>query len=116
MIRYNLGILAEYFVLICYVIRFYQPLHHRYKSYVGEIDLIMKRGKQLVFIEVKARKYGIHDGIVSDNQQQRITQAAELFVAKHQQYNGYDIRFDLVIVKPYCLPQIIKNAWYSHLN
>jgi putative endonuclease len=111
MIRYNLGIWAEYFVLIYYIIRFYQPLHHRYKSYVGEIDLIMKRGKLLVFIEVKARKHGIYEGIVSTNQQQRITRAAELFIAKHQQYNLYNIRFDLVVVKPYRLPQIIKNAW-----
>ena len=111
MIRYNLGIWAEYFVLIYYIIRFYLPLHHRYKSYVGEIDLIMKRGKLLVFIEVKARKDGIYEGIVSDNQQQRITRAAELFIAKNQQYNLYNIRFDLVVVKPYCLPQIIKNAW-----
>lgn len=111
MTRYNLGMLAEYFVLIYYLVRFYQPLHHRYKSYAGEIDLIMKRGKWLVFIEVKARKYGMHDGIVSDNQQQRISRAAELFLAKHQQYTGHNIRFDLVIVKPYCFPQIIKNAW-----
>ena len=111
MIRYNLGLLAEYFVLIYYLIRFYQPLHHRYKSYVGEIDLIMKRGKWLVFIEVKARKNGIHEAIVSDNQQQRISRAAELFITKNQRYSGYNIRFDLVIVKPYRLPQIIKNAW-----
>jgi putative endonuclease len=102
MIRYNLGILAEYCVLIYYLIRLYQPLHHRYKSYVGEIDLI---------IEVKARKHGLHDGIVSDNQQQRITRTAELFITKHQQYNRYNMRFDLVVVKPYRLPRIIKNAW-----
>ena len=111
MIHYNLGILAEYCVLIYYLIRLYQPLHHRYKSYVGEIDLIMKRGNQLVFIEVKARKHGLHDDIVSDNQQQRITRTAELFITKHQQYNRYNMRFDLVVVKPYRLPRIIKNAW-----
>ncbi|MBA2629037.1 MAG: YraN family protein [Rickettsiaceae bacterium] len=111
MIRYNLGILAEYCVLIYYLIRLYQPLHHRYKSYGGEIDLIMKRGNQLVFIEVKARKLGLHDGIVSANQQQRITRTAELFITKHPQYNRYNMRFDLVVVKPYRLPRIIKNAW-----
>ena len=111
MTRYNLGIVAEYFVLIYYLIRFYQPLHHRYKSYVGEIDIIMKRGKCLVFIEVKARKHGIDEAIVSGNQQRRISKTAELFITKNQRYTGYNIRFDLVIVKPYRLPQIIKNAW-----
>ena len=111
MTRYNLGIVAEYYVLIYYVIGFYQPLHHRYKSYVGEIDIIMKRGKWLVFIEVKARKHGIDEAIVSGNQQRRISKTAELFITKNQRYTGYNIRFDLVIVKPYRLPQIIKNAW-----
>ncbi len=84
MIRYNLGILAEYSVLIYYLIRLNQSLHHRYKSY-GELDLIMKRGNQLVFIEVNAIKHGLNDGKVSDNQQQRIF--AELFITKHQQNN-----------------------------
>ena len=65
----------------------------------------------IVFIEVKARKHGIDEAIISGNQQQRISKTAELFITKNQRYTEYNIRFDLVIVKPYRLPQIIKNAW-----
>lgn len=111
MSSYKLGLWAEYFVLIYYTIMFYYPLHHRYKSSVGEIDLIMKRGKKLVFIEVKARKYGLAEDIVSENQQRRITRTAELYLAKNQQYRMHDIRFDLAVVAPYRLPLIIKGAW-----
>ncbi|GAB4167306.1 MAG: YraN family protein [Rickettsiaceae bacterium] len=108
----NPGLVAEYLVLFYYAIRMYKLLHHRYKTTVGEIDLIMLKGKQLVFIEVKSRKYGMHENIVSANQQQRIARAAELFIAKNYQYSNYNIRFDLAVVRPYRLPLIIENAWY----
>jgi len=105
------GIFAEYLVLLLYKVRLYSILHHRMKTYVGEIDLVASRGKQLVFIEVKARKYGIYEGIVSQVQQERIKRAAELFLSKNPEYENYDIRFDLVVVKPYCWPMVIENAW-----
>lgn len=109
--KYRLGILAEYIVLILYKIRFYSILHLRMKTYVGEIDLIARRGEQLVFIEVKARKNGIHEGIVSQEQQMRIKRAAELFLSQNIQYKNYNIRFDLVVISPHHWPLIIKNAW-----
>jgi len=109
--KYRLGILAEYIILMLYKIRFYSILHRRMKTYVGEIDLIALRGKQLVFIEVKARKNGLHEGIISENQQMRIKRAAELFLSQNLQYTNYNIRFDLAVVRPYHLPLITKNAW-----
>ncbi len=108
---FKLGILAEYIVAILYILRFYSILHHRMKTYVGEVDIVAVRGKQLVFIEVKARKNGIYEGIVSENQQERITRAAEWFLTKNPKYEYYDVRFDLVVVTPLRPPLIIKNAW-----
>ncbi len=110
--KYRLGLLAEYFIYCLYKVCFYNILHHRMKTYVGEIDLIAKRGKQIVFIEVKARKNGICENIISAKQQYRIIQAAKLFLARNPQYANYNIRFDLAVVIPYRLPLIIKNAWY----
>jgi putative endonuclease len=81
------------------------------KTYVGEVDLVATRGRQLVFIEVKARKNGIYHGIVSENQQRRIVRAAEWFLSKNPKYANHDIRFDLVVVAPWSFPLIIKNAW-----
>ena len=111
MIRYNLGLIAEYFVLSYYFITLHKILHHRYKTNVGEIDLIVQKNKQIIFIEVKARKNGLHEDILSLWQRRRITRTAELFISKHIQYTNYDLRFDLAIVEPYRLPTIIKNAW-----
>jgi len=51
------------------------------------------------------------ENIVPKSQQNRIRRSAELFLSHNNQYNGWDIRFDLVFIRPYKLPVIIKNAW-----
>ena len=78
----------------------------------GEVDLIMKKGKILVFAEVKLRKdFATAAYAITDSQKQRILRGALSFMQKHQQYQGYDMRFDAILV---CLPFIIchlENAW-----
>ena len=108
---YRLGLFAEYLAMLIYKLKFYNIIHHRKKNFVGEIDIIACRGKQLVFIEVKARAIDIVENIVSKNQQNRIRRSAELFLSYNSKYDGYDVRFDLVFIQPYKLPTIIKNAW-----
>jgi putative endonuclease len=108
---FYLGLLAEYLTILLYKLKFYTILGHRTKTYVGEVDIIAARGTTLVFIEVKARKNGISELNLSLSQRQRITKAAEFFISKNSKYSNYDIRFDLVIISPYRLPIIIKNAW-----
>ena len=78
---------------------------------MGEIDLIAKRWRTIVFIEVKTRNHGICEGIITEQQQIRIKQAANLFLAKNSQYSNYNIRFDFVLIRPYHFPLVIKNAW-----
>ncbi|MGC0371358.1 MAG: hypothetical protein DGJ47_000044 [Rickettsiaceae bacterium] len=105
------GWAAEQLTCLYYMCFLYVPLKRRYKTKVGEIDLVMRRMNKLVFVEVKARRKGMHENIISYVQQKRIKRAAELFIIRHPRYNGYDIRFDLALVKPYSLPKIIKSAW-----
>lgn len=107
----NLGLIAEYIAIIIYRLKFYQILHHRKRYYVGEVDIIALCGRQLVFIEVKARRSNIDDKILSIHQQNRIKRSAELFLSIHSKYQNYNIRFDLIIIRPYSWPRIIKNAW-----
>ncbi|MCP5369073.1 MAG: YraN family protein [Rickettsiaceae bacterium] len=102
---------GEIFTLIYYMLHFYLPLKRRYKTKLGEIDLILKRGNVIVFAEVKTRKSGIHENIVTYNQQKRITNTAQIFIAQNIQYKKYNLRFDLAVIEPYKFPQIIENAW-----
>lgn len=81
------------------------------RNYGGEIDIICQRGKQLVFIEVKARKDKIDDILCASSQQNKIRKAAEIYIASNPKYRGFDLRFDFVIIRPWRWPEIIENAW-----
>lgn len=110
--NYNFGILAEYLAIIYLALCFYKIISRRHKKNVGEIDIIASKGKNIIFIEVKARKdkSNIYDSL-SKRQQNRITQAASLFIAKNSKYHKKNIRFDLILVTPSFFIKHIKNAW-----
>lgn len=108
--KFTFGLLAEYIAIIIYKIQFYQILYHRKRHYLGEIDIIALRGKQLIFIEVKARS-SLDYKILSAKQQLRIRRSVSMFLNSNPKYQNYHIRFDLVIIRPYNFPIIIKNAW-----
>jgi putative endonuclease len=90
----------------------YRLIVNRFKSAVGEIDLIMRKGKTLVFIEVKARAK-VDDSIwaVTPQQSRRIAKAASLFAARHDMSGIEFQRFDIVAVPSYLWPTHIKNAF-----
>jgi putative endonuclease len=101
--------IGEYVVIFLYFLKFYQILKHRFKAKIGEIDLICKRFNTLVFIEVKSRSSDYDDVLCSKNQQQRIMRTAELFLLKNPKYQNCRQRFDLVLIRPFMLPLILKN-------
>jgi putative endonuclease len=108
---YNFGLLAEDLAVIYLRFKLYKILARRYKSKLGEVDIIARRGKNLVFIEVKARKNasGIYE-VLSTHQRARITRAASLFLAKNQRFNNSNIRFDVILIAPKMFRHI-RNAW-----
>ena len=75
-------------------------LDRRYRTRSGEIDLIMRDGETLVFVEVKTRKTG-DAGLglmaVGAAKQQRIARAARVYLMKTGQMNQA-VRFDAVEV------------------
>ena len=52
---YRHGHLAEAAALLLLLAKGFRPLARRYKTPLGEIDLIVKRGRTIAFVEVKAR-------------------------------------------------------------
>ena len=70
-----------------------------YKSPRGEIDLIMKEGQVLVFVEVRLRstkKYGSSADSINYKKQQHIIHAARHFLQANPQWNQSICRFDTV--------------------
>src|SRR5882724_2141878 len=82
--------------LVAWFLRFkgYRVLARRYKTPVGEIDLIVRRGRQIAFVEVKLRAAGDAAVLsVTASAQRRIARAAEMWLAAHPAAAGLDLRF-----------------------
>ncbi len=104
------GIRAENRVVWFLRFKGYGILERRFRSPVGEVDIIALKGKTIVFIEVKARKNDLKD-IITHSQQKRIIRAATLFVSRNKKYATLSMRFDVVFVQPRALPTHVKNVW-----
>ena len=109
---YRFGLRAETVCVWWLRAQGYRVLARRFKATVGEIDIIARRGGLLAMIEVKARSGGdMAQAIPSQRQRRRITRAAEAFMARKPRLAGCDIRFDLMIARPWRLPRHIRDAW-----
>jgi putative endonuclease len=90
----------------------YRLLARRFKSGVGEVDLIMRRGEVTAFIEVKIRSTSDHAvEAVTSTQSRRIAAAARLWMARDPKAALGICRFDIVTVSPYQWPKHIPNAF-----
>lgn len=106
------GLLAEMKAAAYLRLKGYAILETRFKTKYGEVDLIARKEKTLIFAEVKLRR-SLDDAAeaIHAANQQRVTQAAQLYLQKHPEYNDFDIRFDaLVLARGFALSHI-ENAW-----
>ena len=109
---YHWGQWAESLCVIFLRLKGYRIIDRDLREKVGEIDIIAKRGRALVFVEVKARRtHASAAESVSAGQRRRITRAAQSFMAKHPRMLGLDQRFDVVLVAPWRFPHHIQDAW-----
>ncbi len=78
----------------------------RYRQ--GEIDVIARRGRFLVFVEVKFRRRA--DGpLISQRQWRRIANAAQAYLARHPHLGDLWWRFDAIELTPW--PVHRRDAW-----
>ena len=110
--RYRFGLLGEYAACLLLWSKGYRIVARRVRNFAGEIDIIARRGKLLIFIEVKARNCATQLAYAyTPRQSVSMTKAAEIYLQSHRQYDGFDIRFDLIYITPYRLPIHIEDAW-----
>ena len=108
------GVLAEKAAGLILRIKGYKIISTRFKTPVGEVDIIAHKGNTLVFVEVKARRTE-EDAAqsITPRQQKRITRAASSFLASHSEYEGHDCRFDAILITGLKPPKHIENAWMA---
>lgn len=77
-------------------------LHRNYRTPVGEIDIIAKYRRQLVFVEVKTRRtsrYGTPQEAVGERKQRQIIRTAQWYLGEYKEAR-LQPRFDVVAVMP----------------
>jgi len=115
--RVELGKLGEFLASEALSRRGYAILARRYRTRMGEIDIICRDGPAVVFVEVKARRslrYGWPAEAVTPRKQRRIVTMAQIFLARHR-LEGRPCRFDVVsVLVPAGTPpaiRIIRDAF-----
>src|ERR1044072_608178 len=112
---FGLGLSAESRAAAYLVAKGYRILARRWKSPLGEIDIVARRRQLLVFVEVKARaSLDAAAESVLPRQQQRIVAAAEAWLATYPDPKVTDMRFDAVLVAPRKLPRHIEGAFEAN--
>ncbi|GAB3507154.1 YraN family protein [Spirosoma knui] len=77
----------------------YEIVARNYRHQHAEIDLIAKKGKLLVFVEVKTRtnlSFGNPEEFVSYTKAKLVMRAAEHYVFAHNWL--FDLRFDIIAI------------------
>ena len=85
----------------------YSLIHSNYHSRYGEIDLIVSRDLELVFVEVKSRnktRHGSAIEVITLSKQKKILKTALSFVAQYEQYEQFYYRFDVI-----CFDNVITS-------
>ena len=109
---YAFGLRAETVATLWLKAHFYSILDRNYRIQGGEIDVIAKRGRTIVFVEVKARG-ALDDAAIAitPQKQRRFARAANRWVATHPWAMGCTLRADAIFVAPGKLPRHVENAF-----
>lgn len=90
----------------------YRVVARNFRIGVGEIDLIVRRGRTLAFVEIKARGDLVAAAeALRPFQQSRIRNAAAAFIARRPDLAALDLRFDMVLIARSRWPRHLADAW-----
>ncbi len=96
----------------------YEIVTRNFRIKGGEIDIIALKGDEIVFCEVKTRKFGaMENGAAAMNKakMKRIIKAAERFIRENPRYDNYFRRFDTayVTVTSEKIPSVLDIEYYE---
>lgn len=91
-------------------------LDRNYQCRLGELDLVMRDGDSVAFVEVRFRRrsdFGSGVESVGMSKRRRLIAAAQHYLQRHPELAELPCRFDVVAIGPGSSPQIewIRNAF-----
>ena len=109
--RRSLGVAGEDAVAAWYSDAGYALLDRNWRCREGEIDLVVARGRAVVFCEVKTRRgsaFGAPFEAVTFTKQRRLRTLALRWLSEHPEHRAPELRFDVasVVAAPGTVPVI----------
>lgn len=105
------GRLGETIAALYLQLQGWRIIARRVRTPVGEIDLIARRGRTTLFVEVKTRATAAELGLAIDQRRlARVASAAHMLGARFSS-PGDDLRIDVILLAPWTRPRHIRNAW-----
>lgn len=102
------GQVSEYLAALYLMLKGYRIVALRYRTKLGEIDIIAKRNLA-IFVEVKARREEMSAiDAVSPKAQNRIRAASDLWLQRQRDYALLSRRYDIVAILPVRLPRTFR--------
>jgi putative endonuclease len=106
------GHFAEALAVAYLRLKGYRVLERNWRSKLGEIDILVKKGGVLVLVEVKTRSdTGLARGALLPQQRQRLMRALGHYLKTRPELSGLDLRCDVVALGPLGWPIHLKDAW-----
>ncbi len=93
-----------------------KTISRNFNSRFGEIDLIMRDGNTLVFVEVRYRQSSAYGGArasVDRTKQSKLLRAAEIYLLNNPELRPLPMRFDVVAFESERDAQWIKRAFFA---
>jgi putative endonuclease len=111
-VGYYAGLAAEEIVANDYRCRRHEVAAQRWRGAGGEIDLILRNGDDVIFVEVKKSKtFARAASRLGRRQMDRLCASASEFLAGEPRGQLTDVRFDLALVDEYGAVKVIENAF-----
>ena len=86
-------------------------LARRARTPLGEVDLVVRRGRTLAFVEVKARASRAEaERALDDFRLRRVAAAAEALAPRHAR-EGDTLRIDALFIVPRRWPKHVPDVW-----
>ncbi|WP_208642296.1 YraN family protein [Methylobacterium terrae] len=103
---------AELLAALALIAKGYRPLAWRVSVGGGEIDLIVRRGSVVAFVEVKARPTLDEASVAIDARKRRLfSRAVRAWIARSPWSAGLTLRADAVFVAPGRWPRHVVSAF-----
>ena len=86
-------------------------LDRRVRTAAGEVDLVVRKGSLVAFVDVKTRSTAAQlDFAIDEGRLARGAAAAQVLMPRYAGPDD-DIRVDVVLIAPRTRPRHIENAW-----